>query len=357
MHFSTEDERGKRCIRYVTVKGKRADAEAELARLLNETHRGVLPDTSKGTLAAYLQSWLDGKELSPRSVEQYRDIIERQINPVLGKVELQKLRPVEVKAWLGGLRGRDGRKLHARTVRHAYRVLHAALAEAVKLDMIARNVADAVTPPKIEAAEVEILDADQIAAALDALSGSRLYPIAVLALASGARRGELLALRWQNVDLERAIIKIEHSLEQTKAGLRFKSPKSKYGRRSISLPPSAVAMLYRHRKEQLEIRMALGMGKPDADALVFCNHDGTPISPNSLSVTWGATIKQAGLPDVTFHALRHTHASALIAGKLDVVKISRRLGHSSPVITLSTYAHMFDNEDDGAAAAIEKVLG
>ena len=89
-----------------------------------------------------------------------------------------------------------------------------------------------MTPPKIEAAEVEILDADQIAAALDALSGSRLYPIAVLALASGARRGELLALRWQNVDLERAIIKIEHSLEQTKAGLRFKSPKSKYGRRS-----------------------------------------------------------------------------------------------------------------------------
>lgn len=171
------------------------------------------------------------------------------------------------------------------------------------------------------------------------------------------RRGELLALRWQNVDLARAVIKVDHSLEQTKAGLRFKSPKSKNGRRSISLPPSAVAMLSHHRKKQLELRMALGMGKPEPDALVFCDHKGEPISPNNLSVTWGTAIRRAGLPDVTFHACRHSHASALIAARIDVVKVSRRLGHSSPVITLSTYAHLFGDEDDGAAAAIEKVLG
>jgi integrase len=233
--------------------------------------------------------------LSPRSREQYRDIIERQINPLLGKIELQRLKLIEVKAWLGGLRFRDGRKLHARTVRGAYRVLHGALAEAVKLDMVARNVACAVTPPKVEAAEVAILEADQIAAVLDALKGSRLHPIAALAFATGMRRGELLALRWQNVDLGRATIRVEHSLEQTSTGRRFKSPKSKYGRRVISLPQSAVSTLSRHRKEQLEFRMALGMGKPEPDALVFCNHDGTPISPNSFSVTWGTTISRGGL--------------------------------------------------------------
>jgi integrase len=356
LKFDVDADHGKRVTRYVTVKGKRADAEAELARLLNDAHKGTLIDQNRATVGTYLASWLEGKDLSPRSREQYADIIERQIVPVLGKIELQKLKPVEVKAWLGGLRGRDGRKLHARTVRHAYRVLHGALAEAVKLDMVSRNVAGAVTPPKVEVEEVEILTADQIAAVLDALKGFRLHPIAALAFATGMRRGELLALRWSDVDLGRSSLKVERSLEQTKGGLRFKSPKSKYGRRVISLPPSAVAMLAAHRKAQLEIRMALGMGKPDADALVFCKYDCTPISPNSLSVTWGAAIKRTGLPDVTFHACRHSHASALIAAGLDVVSVSRRLGHSSPVITLGTYAHLFQSTDTRAAEAIEKVL-
>ena len=316
-----------------------------------------MPEASKITLGTYLASWLDGKDLSPRSREQYADIIERQINPVLGKTELQKLKPVHVNTWLSGLRGRDGRKLHARTVRHAFRVLHGALVEAVKLDMISRNVADAVTPPKVDADEVEILTVDQIAAVLDALKGSRLYPVASLALATGMRRGELLALRWCNVELDRSVLKVEHSLEQTKAGLRFKGPKSKHGRRSISLPPStAVAMLNKHRREQLEIRTALGMGKPDADALVFCNHHGEPISPNLLTVVWAQALARSGLPKVTVHALRHSHASALISEGIDVVSVARRLGHSSPVITLSTYAHLFADKSDSAAAAIERVL-
>jgi len=136
------DPSGERRIRYQTVKGTRKDAEAELARLLNAAHKGVLPDDSKITLGTYLASWLDGKDLSPRSREQYLDIIERQINPILGKTKLQKLKPIEVKSWLSGLRARDGRKLHARTIRHAYRVLHGALIDAVKLDMLSRNVAD-----------------------------------------------------------------------------------------------------------------------------------------------------------------------------------------------------------------------
>ena len=154
----------------------------------------------------------------------------------------------------------------------------------------------------------------------------------------------------------RGMLKIEHSFEQTKAGLRLKSPKTEHGRRPISLPAFAVDMLNKHRKAQLELRLQLGIGKAEAEALVFCNHDGSPISPNYFSIMWSRAVARAGLPKRTCHSLRHSHASALIRAGLDVVRVSRQLGHSSPTITLGTYAHEFEEADSGAADAIGKVL-
>ena len=360
LKFDVERKDGARQIRYVTVKGTKKDAEAELARLLNDAHKGTLIDPSKVTVADYLRSWLDGQtDLSPVSVERYKDIVERQTIPIIGEIELQKLKPIHIRDWLSGMLKRGGCRgdgtLSARSVNHALRVIRTALAAAVKLELLSRNVAAIVDAPKVEVDEIEILDAGQIATVLDALRGSRLHPIASLALASGCRRGELLALRWSDID--RAVLKVERSLEQTRAGLRFKGPKSKNGRRSISLPPFAVTMLDAHRREQLELRMKLGMGKPKLDALVFCNHDGEPIAPNHLSVMWRRAIAGLDVPKVTFHALRHSHASALIAEGVDLVTISKRLGHASANFTLSVYAHLFRKTDDTAATAIEKALG
>ena len=346
-----------------TIRGKKGDAEAALARHVNAAHRGTLVDQDNQTVAVYLRGWLEGQRhsLAPCSVERYADIIERQTIPILGEIELQKLKPIHIRDWLSGMlnagtRG-DG-KLSARSVEHAYRVIRSALAAAVKLELVSRNVADAVDPPRVETEEIEILDADQIATVLAGLEASRLLPIVTLALNTGMRRGELLALRWS--DLDGGTVSVTRSLEQTRSGgLRFKAPKSKRGYRSITIPPNAVQVLNEHRRQQLELRMKLGMGKLDADALVFCDHNGDPIPPNTFSVTWARAIaKIPGAPRVTFHALRHTHANALIHAGRDVVKVSRRLGHHSPAFTLRVYAHEFDKlkGDGGCADAIEIAL-
>ena len=169
------------------------------------------------------------------------------------------------------------------------------------------------------------------------------------------RRGELLALRWIDTDLEAAVLRVERALEQTKrGGLVFKAPKTRFGRRQITLAPSTVAVLREHRKAQQEQRLFLGLGKAPPDALVFASFDGSTRSPNAVTKEWSLAMQKAGLT-ATFHSLRHTHASTLIASGLDVLTISRRLGHGSPAITLGIYGHLFKT-DDRAAAIMEKAF-
>jgi integrase len=151
-------------------------------------------------------------------------------------------------------------------------------------------------------------------------------------------------------------VQVEQSLEQTKSGLRFKSPKTKHGRRSITLPPSAVTVLRDHWKAQQERRLALGMGKALDNSLVFATWEGKPRSSSSVTKEWSLAIAATKLPRVTLHSLRHTHASHLIASGMDVLTISRRLGHGSPTITLAVYGHLFPNTDDRAAQIMEAAL-
>jgi integrase len=143
---------------------------------------------------------------------------------------------------------------------------------------------------------------------------------------------------------------------QTKAGLSFKTPKTKTSRRTISLPPTAVEALREHRRRQLEMRLALGQGRLDSDTLIFSNIEGDPIPPMNFSRDWARFVKARQLPSVTFHALRHTHVSALIAHGVDVLTISRRIGHANAAITLRVYGHMFEQNDSAAVTAIEAAL-
>jgi integrase len=358
---------GKRRTRYLTVKGTKKDAQRELTLRLAEVERGTAVDPSRTTVGEYLRDWLglsgavdpSNKGLSPKTLERYRQLAERQIIPHLGGTPLQKLRAAQIHAWHATLlrtSGRNGKSLATRTVCHAHRVLHRALARAVSLEIVGRNVAHAVPPPKAEAAEIAILSAAEIGSVLTNLDGHPLNPIAAFALSTGMRRGEICALAWGAVDLNAATVRVERSMEETANGLRLKPPKTRHGRRTISLPATVVETLRTHRRGQAEQRLQLGLGRPGADDYVFALADGSPYAPDKLSRDWGNVVRDRKLPRVMFHALRHSHASALIAAGLDVVTVSRRLGHGSPAITLTVYAHQFVSKDIAAADAIEAAI-
>jgi integrase len=184
-----------------------------------------------------------------------------------------------------------------------------------------------------------------------------MFPHAVVALFTGLRRGELLALRWRHIDLDHKILMVREALEETRGhGIRFKAPKSRAGRRDITPPDIAVEALREHRKAQLELRLRLGLGKLADDDLLFSKPEGGPVAPRIFSVDWGRAAAAIGMPDITFHSLRHTHASQLIAAGVDVVTISKRLGHASPNITLGVYSHLFRNDDSKASQAINQAV-
>jgi integrase len=238
---------------------------------------------------------------------------------------------------------------------HTHRVVFNMLKHAAQWGVVSRNVATMVDAPRVRAREIEILTPVQVASVLETLRGKPSHPIVALMLGTGLRRSEALALRWQDVNLDAGTLRVEQALEQTKrGGLVFRQPKTRHGRRTVTLAPSTVAVLREHRTAQREQRLFLGLGKAADDALVFTSADGSPYLPTNLSLQWRRAMKRAGLK-VTLHSLRHTHASTLIAAGLDILSISRRLGHGNPAMTLNVYAHLI-RPDDRAAAIIEQAL-
>jgi integrase len=357
---------GRRGTRYASFRGNKRQAQAKLTELLGESARGTLVDASKETLSTFLERWDRDwavSNVSPKTMERYRQLIANQIGKHLGSMPVQKIRPVhlnELYATLLRTGSIEGGMLAAQTVGHCHRLLRRALGHAAQWGIIASNPAALVHPPRVTSTEIEIINEDEVRIVLDALRtrNPALYAIAALALGSGMRRGELCAVRWQDVDLDNGKVKIERSLEQTGAGssgLRFKEPKTKRSRRTITIPGTVVADLRAHWKAVQEQRLALGVGRSAPGDLVFAMWNGEPRKPNTLTNDWLRASAVIGRK-ISLHALRHTHASQLIAAGVDILTISRRLGHSNARTTLDVYGHLYGSSDDLAAQAAEKMF-
>jgi len=354
---------GKRRRAYVTVASKR-DAAREEARLRHQAATGLDLEPTRITVAEYLQHWLDAvrPNLAPTTYLRYEGLLRHQVLPHIGVIRLSKLRPLHVQHLYARLHeaGRaDGRGgLSPRTLLHVHRVLSEALEQAVRWQIVHRNVCQAVEAPQPRRAEMRVLTPEQARRLLEvAEADDSVYGHAViLALHSGLRLGELLGLTWQDVDLERGCVTVRRALQHLASdGPVFREPKTARGDRTIPLGPSAVDALRRLRYRQVEKSLALASAYRD-HRLVFVSPQGTHLSGFALRRAFYRLLLEAGLPRIRFHDLRHTHASLLLARGVHPKIVSERLGHASIAITLDIYSHVLPNLQEEAARDLDAWL-
>lgn len=359
--IGTDPATGKRKMATATVRGSRKDAEKELRRLLRSLDIGDHVDPNRVTVREWLATWLDAvrAEVAPKTHERYGEIVSNFLVPALGNLQLAKLAPVHIQEAYNALAvggRRDGKEggLSPRTRRHIHRILSAALGRAVEQQLLARNPADAFRKrlPKVERREMATLTAEQSQQLLAAIGHTRVYWPVLIALATGMRRGEILALRWRNIDLDRGNVRVVESLEQTKVGLRAKAPKSEKAR-AITLPVFAIDDLRRLKRQQAEELLALGV-RQVGDTLLCARADGEPMQPRSLTHEFTRLVARVkDIPRVRFHDLRHSHATQLLLAGVHPKVAQERLGHSTISVTLDLYSHVSATMQEDAAAKID----
>jgi integrase len=353
-------ESGKRKRKWHSFKGTKREAQIERSRLIAELAGGNYVETTRLTVSDFLERWIEHMQgqVSPRSHERYAELCRKNIMPLLGGLMLTKLQPAHIsqayaKALTSGRRdGKGG--LSARTVTHLHRVLREALQQALRWQLLARNPADAVKPPKVSRKTMQTYDMAQTAELLETLRGERLFVPVILAVLCGLRRGEIAAIRWGQIDLAKAQLSVSRSAEQTRAGVRYKEPKS--GRsRTVALSQTVVEELRAHRVSQAQELLRLGVRVTD-ETFVCARKDGNPLQPDSFTHDWDRKIAKTTLPRLRFHDLRHAHATHLLSSGVHPKVASERLGHSKIGITLDLYSHVLPNMQSDAAAIVDGAL-
>jgi integrase len=372
---------GRRKTAYHSFKGTKREAEKKLAELITAAEKGEYVEPSKLTLGAYVServtAWERAGRITPKTAERYQELVNNQVTPHLGGLVMQKAKPSDIEAWHTTLKSEGSRRaaknggkrgISPATIRHAHRVVSKALKEAVKNGLVHRNVAALESPPKAahNSNKMVIVTAEHMPDFVAKLRGHWFYPRAITALFTGLRSGELLALRWPNIDIDKVkVIRVREALEQTKkGGIRVKEPKRDSSIRDVTLPDIVIEALRDERDRQRRIAAGVPEGAeidlslirlPDS-ALVFPAIDGGYSKPIDFSKAWARFAEEIGMPEITFHALRHTHASQLIDRKVDIVTIAARLGHKSPAITLQVYSHLFKKDDGKATEQINAAI-
>jgi len=354
---SRDPATGKRKRRWRSFQGTKRQAQLECARLIAEIRNGTAIEPNKLTLTVFFNEWLDHVKptVAPRTHERYAEIVRAYLIPAFGPTLIGKLQPMAIStayaaALTSGRRKRAG-GLSPRTVHHMHRVLKQALSQAVRWRVLVRNPCDDIDPPRVERRPIETFTVEQLATALELARPLRIFVPTLLAGLCGLRRGEIAALRWGRVDLDRGQLAVVESAEQTRDAVRYKPPKNGRGRR-VALPARVVDELRVWRAQQAEELLKLGTRLSEA-TFVCAREDGLPIQPQTLTHAWERFITRTPLPHLRFHDLRHAHATHLLASGVHPKIASERLGHSTVGLTLDTYSHVLPSMQADAAALID----
>ena len=352
-----DPQTGKRRRKWISFSGTLRGARIECARLVTEMKSGAYVDATRETIAAFLDRWIEHMQgqVSPRSLERYAELCRNNIAPLLGAIPLTKLQPANIyaKALASGRRDGTG-GLSPLTVHHMHRVLREALQQAVRWQLLARNPVDAVRPPKVERKQMQTLDAEATVVLMEAARGTNLFMLILLGVLCGLRRGEITALRWRSIDLDRGQLSVTASTEQTNRGIREKETKSGKSR-TVALPSLIVDELRRHRVAQAEGLLAAGVRLTD-DHHVVAREDGQPLQPRSLTHAFVKFVRGHGLAPIRLHDLRHSHATHMLASGVHPKIAQERLGHSSVSVTIDLYSHVLPGMQAEAVSRVDAVL-
>jgi len=313
-------------------------------------------DTAESpTLRAFLEDWLESivHSVRPRTWTRYSEYVRLHVVPTLGNRTLGDLTPKDIQTLYSQ---KIGQGLSPRSVLHLHRVVHRALAHAHRWGLVDANQADLVEPPRPEPREMKALSPGEARRVLVAASGDRFEALYAMAITTGMRQGELLGLRWRDVDLDGRSVRVTGSLQYIPGrGLRVSSPKTARSRRNVLISEVAAAALFEHQRRQ-ELERAESTGWEDND-LVFPNRRGRPIyATNLLDRSFSQLLQRAGVPRVRFHDLRHTAATLLLGQGVHPKVVSEMLGHTNTSITLDLYSHATPTMQREVAGAFDRLL-
>ncbi len=346
-------EGGKRKSFYAKT---RKEAARKLAEVIRDRDKGLPIVTDRQTVEQYFTSWLEvmRAKIRPRTWKRYEQYVRVHLLPMLGGVVLAKLNAQQLQS-LYAARLKAGSS--QTTVHHLHMLIHKALDAAVRLELVPRNVSDLVDPPRMAHHEMEVLSPDQTRTLIEAAAGDRFEALYLLAVTTGMRLGELLALQWCDVDLDAGALQVRASLYYSGGAFVFSEPKTAKSRRRVMLPKLAAEALRRNRTRQLAERLALGLAWQSKVDLVFPSTVGGPMNPSHmLRREFAGLLRQAGLPRIRFHDLRHTAATLLFAQRINPKVVSEMLGHSDIAITLGLYGHVTPPMQQEAADTMDKLF-